>query len=421
MSLRKRAAFCLAVFLVVAGVYIASPVTTSYDSQWFLHEAISLVRRGNLDLNEYRRVVPPGDYRVLEVKGALRSFFPPGTVLLAAPLAGMADLASGGDINRRLQVRKPQPNDRMIEKAIASVLVAGAAALFFLLALECGLALAPALAAAAAFSFATPAWSLASRGLWQHGPLMLLLTAALLLLTAGERHARWVTWSAAPLAFGFIVRPTAALALAAFAGAILARHPRRFAGWIAVSVAILVPFALWSHRTFDEWLPPYYGAGRLTLHPAFGSALLANLVSPARGLFVYAPVVLLAGAAGMVGARRWTAVQWAAACAALSWWPLVSAFHQWWAGHAYGPRFLTDTLPLLLYLALPAFGRAFRDTVSWRRNALAGALALTVGWGLFVNARGATSWAPWRWNAEPMGIDRKPSRVWDWSDPQFLR
>ena len=442
----RRIAPALAVFAVVAGVYLDSKVTTSFDSKWALHEALSLARRGDLDLDEYRHLVAVDDYRVVEVDGTLRSYFPPGTALLAAPWAAVADLASGGVLGRRLEDREPQHGDRKLEKSIASLLVALAAALFYLLArvgyargtemaarpgapLSPRRAARPALVAAGAFAFATPAWSLASRGLWQHGPVMLLLTAALLLLAWGERRSGWAVASALPLAFAFVVRPTAAVALVAFGVAVALRHPRRLPAWLALAAAVLAPFALWSRAVFGTWLPPYYGADRLALHPAFAEALLANLVSPARGLLIYAPVVLLAPVGLALRRGRWTAVELAAAAATLVWWPLVSAFPHWWAGHAYGPRFLAEIIPLLLFLALPALAAAFwtppgaldRTDRPVRRRALAVLVALTLAWGLYVNARGARAWEPWHWDAEPVDVDLQPSRVWDWGDPPFLR
>jgi hypothetical protein len=38
-----------------------------------------------------------------------------------------------------------------------------------------------------------------------------------------------------------------------------------------------------------------------------------------------------------------------------------------------------------------------------------------------VHARGATSIAANQWSALPSSVDDARWRVWDWSDPQFLR
>lgn len=434
MSARRRGPWwAVGVFVVVAGLFLDSKVATSYDSKWSLHQALSLVHEGDLDLDEYRGVIPEGEYRVEEVGGRLRSIFPVGGVLLAAPLVAVADAASGGELAARLRAAPPDWPARKLEKTVASLLVAAAALFLFLAARRRGLTAPQATAAALAFAFATSAWSTASRGLWQHGPLMLLFAVALWLLArAEERPAAAAAWSALPLAFAYLVRPTAAIPLAVFAVVVAVRHPRRLAAWLALAAAVLLPFALWSRGVYGTWLPPYYGAERLALHDGFFEALAGHLVSPARGLLVYSPWLAAALAGPFVaagGRRRPGAVEVACLAAAAGVWIAASAFGHWWGGHAYGPRLLADAVPFLVYLALPVVPamwprrRAPGEAVGRRplRAAAAGAFVVALAWSLFVHGRAARSWEPWTWNGEPIDVDRHPGRLWDWQDPPFFR
>jgi hypothetical protein len=48
-------------------------------------------------------------------------------------------------------------------------------------------------------------------------------------------------------------------------------------------------------------------------------------------------------------------------------------------------------------------------------------LTLAFTWGMFVNARGAFSWSTQSWNWVPVDEGTHPARLWDWSDPPFLR
>ena len=467
----------LAVLLVAFALYRDGKVNASFDSLWTLHEAWSLVREGDLDLDEYRDVIPTGDYRVDEVGGRLRSTFPPGTALLAAPLAAVVDAgarALGHDPYARLRAVPPDHATTRLAKTLASVLVAAAAALWVPLGRRRGLAPGGAVGLALVFAFATPAFSLLSRGLWQHGPVVLCLTVALWLLAVGEERPWATAVSALPLAFAFVVRPTAAIPLVAVGAAVAVRWPRRLPAWLAAAGAVLVPFVLWSRSAWGAWLPPYHAPGRLAVHDAYLEALAANLVSPARGLLVFAPVVAFAAWQPVVKvlggwglwlarrrlARRDGALETAVAAACVAHWLAVSAFGHWWGGHGYGPRFMSDLLPLLLWLAVPAVaalvpaaaaeprgpssgrpraasragrrraaspsaaptsGRLRTALASAARPAAAVLLAAAVGWGLFVNVRGARDWGPWRWHDAPVDLDRAPSRVWDWHDPPFLR
>jgi hypothetical protein len=50
-----------------------------------------------------------------------------------------------------------------------------------------------------------------------------------------------------------------------------------------------------------------------------------------------------------------------------------------------------------------------------------GACALALVWSVFVEVQGATIRSAWCWNNEPTDVDVHQSKIWDWSDPQFLR
>jgi hypothetical protein len=428
----RRAGLAVGLFAVVGFVYHDSKVATSFDSLWSVHQALSLIHAGDLDLDEFRAVVPPDDYRVEEVRGHLRSIFPVGTVLLAAPLVAAGEATRWPASYERLQRAPPDWGALKLEKTVASVLVALAAALLFLVARRRGLTAGQGALAALAFAFATPAWSLASRGLWQHGPVMLLLALALWLFEVAEERRAAAALTALPLAFAFLVRPTAVVPLVLFGAAVAVRHRRWLVGWLLGAASVLVPFALWSTAVYGALVPPYYRAGRLGLHGELGQALAANLVSPARGLLVYAPLLLaalfgpfLAGGSG----RRRRAVEAAAAGTVLLHWLAVSAYDHWWAGHGYGPRFMADLVPLLVYLALPVLPAVWpRPRVpavpagrAVGRRAAAAALLAAVAWGLFVHARGARSLDWMSWDETPVDVDDHPERVWDWSDPPFLR
>ena len=42
-------------------------------------------------------------------------------------------------------------------------------------------------------------------------------------------------------------------------------------------------------------------------------------------------------------------------------------------------------------------------------------------WSVGVNATGAVLRSGYCWSATPVHVDEDPSRIWDWSDPQFAR
>ena len=56
--------------------------------------------------------------------------------------------------------------------------------------------------------------------------------------------------------------------------------------------------------------------------------------------------------------------------------------------------------------------------LGWITTLAAGSLILVLS--IFINARGALSWATIKWYRLPVDIEKAPSRLWDWRQPQFL-
>jgi len=136
-------------------------------------------------------------------------------------------------------------------------------------------------------------------------------------------------------------------------------------------------------------------------------------------LLVFVPVTFLC-AYGVTLKRRagtLTALDITVGASVIASWMLVSAFPSWWAGWSYGPRFLTDVMPMILWF-LPPVLAAMADR---RRVGLAIVATLLIAVSIAIHARGALapSTAEWNWRPTDIGVDR--GRLWDWSDPQFLR
>jgi len=425
-------------FLVVFIVHFRG-LATIYDSRWTIYTSLSIIRQGNIDLDEYASVIPDGDYRVQSLNGHLYSKYPIGVPLLAVPFVLVADrlwsISSGLDLNGRLQ---PYSSDDLpqeliiLEVFIASFVVALTSVLIYVLAgwyLNRG----HALLVAVVFAFCTPAWSTASRALWQHGPSMLMLTITLCLVVAAKKRPHLIQYAGIPLAFSFVVRPTNAISVLLLTVLVFVQYRRYFLGfalWAALIVA--VPFVWFNVSLYGSVLPPYYQATAGTTYygmaiavganPDFFQALAANLISPSRGLFVFSPVLLysLYGFTVKIRRRELEMLDVVLVAIILLHWIVVCSFTGWWAGWSFGPRYFTDMLPYFMYFLIPGVAAVARS-VGRRRAALTAVLVVMMVASVFIHFRGATSLGPQLWNALPVNIDLKPERVWDWHDPQFLR
>ncbi len=451
MDFRRDRPWVWALFLLVALAHAFSEVKTPWDSRWSLPTALSIVQEGNTDLVEYEPLVEHFDgYGIEWIDGKPYNLFPLGASLWAVPLVAVLDAGMRLTEGRSYRTELEEGRISDIEELAASLAVAWTAVLIFLCGRRLGLSRPRSLALALLLAFATPAWSTASRALWQHGPSMLCLAMALFALlradpdaarpagtgprtgartppspgprTGPPRTAAWLAVAGLALGSSFVVRPTNAVFVVCLGAYVLWRH--RLGAWPFAAAGLAVASLMAAHdlHLYGELLPPYYHPDRLEAGGRLGEALLGNLVSPARGLLVFTPLFLLSP----VGWWRWVregrlrGLLIATAAGVAGQWLAISGFPHWWGGHCYGPRLFSDVTPVLVLWLAPLL----RD---WPRRGrpggrpLAATLVVLAALSVGINFVGANVKASLEWNVRPDNIDRHPWRLWDWSDPQFLR
>ncbi len=295
-------------------------------------------------------IVPGRDGRAI-------SLYPVVLPVLVAVLylPAVACLHAGGWTDQRLDRAA-----RIMEKAVASLLSAATVALLYLL-LRRRASLRDALLLALAFALGTTTWVVSSQALWQHGLGQLLVVGTLLLVT-GPCTARRA------LAAGFLCgllacnRPpdtvlAAALALYGLWWA------RRFAPLVVVAGAIPSALVLAYNLVVAGGIAGGYGvAGDATFFRySLLSGLAGLLFSPARGLFVFSPFLLIVplGLWRLLCDREERGLAATLGVAVIVQ-LLLYAKADWRIGASWGPRWLTDLLPFLFWMLVPAFAALSR-------------------------------------------------------------
>ncbi len=404
----------------------------SGDTAWVLPVANSIVHERDLDIEEFPASDPAWSYNEIEMDGTRYSYFPWLVSVLVVPVVLTLDGAHTVGVGPGFQaLSEEEVLGPQLEKAVASAVVAAIAGVAAMLVFARCSALAPrrrawlALGVAVTFCLGTSAASIASRGMWQHGPSMLALTIALLsstrMATSGSRV--WAVGCGAALGAAYAFRPTNAIVVVALLAWIVLKE-RSATMWVLLGATfVAVPWVLVNIASFGHPLAPYHRSGGLSLHSSLAEAVAANLVSPGRGMVVFTPIVLLSGAGLLVAwrhRREGDSLELAAAVGVLGYLVAVSMFAAtWWGGHTYGPRFLSDTLPLLLVMALPALEWVMAPIRSPVRRCARAAIGVAVIWGFSVHLSPMVFPASACWNVSPRNIDEDPSRVWDWHRPQF--
>jgi len=425
-------------FLAVWALCLSGLTVTNYDSYLSIPTAWSVLSRRTLSLDAYDAPLVVAHYGNVELDGHHYDFYPWPTSLFGVPM--VAAVAA----THRLGL-SPSPDElirtnRMgvLHWILSGAVVALAAAVVARTAFERrrGLSALGAVAVGTAFVATTMMWSTASRALWQHGPAALLLSLGLLHAQRycfarsgqGAPTSKPAFFAALFLTAAYTTRPTAIIAAACIAAAmtwvaVRVRPPAKLGADIGAALAgsalVIVPFVMVNVASYGRLLPPSFGATRLALHADYAEAVLANLISPGRGLLVYSPVLLVALAQLVVVVRRGERLEpLTVACliAVVVHLLVVSAGSEaWWAGHSYGARFLTEMTPLMAYLAVPLVGRPLRTTRTMRV-----ALAVAIALGVATNAPGVYFASSLCWNVDPVDINTDPERVWSWSAPPFL-
>jgi len=407
----------LTIFLALATIYILSPVRTPYDSRWSLYTAMSWLRGHDGNLAEYEGVIRINDGYAIEYRhGKPYDFFPIGASVFALPAVAAVTAVHPG-LNETLK-QHSMPN---FEAIIASIWAALAGALFFSLLRDRFAAPATAIFGTVIFAFCTTMWSVSSRALWAHGPLALMFVIMMLLFRKARRSPALVQFVGPALALAFVVRPTAATAIVVISVYVLIFHRRLLLPYLAWAAPIAIVWIAYNHHLYDGVFPPYFDPARLTTGSNPTLAAVGILISPARGLFIYSPVLLLALPGFFLSLKdadeRWLHASYMAI--ALGIWIGVAHHYDWFGGDCYGPRFMTDIVPFLAYFSAFGLDRIW-TLASWRRTALLlVGVAGTVSF--LIHAAGAISPRPYAWNAYPRPLSSAHERLWDWGDLPFLR
>ncbi|CAN5548354.1 hypothetical protein BH10ACT2_BH10ACT2_24600 [soil metagenome] len=435
----------LAVFAIAFVVYGLSPVRQNFDSYLAFPTAQSIVHDQNLSLNEFNapKLETYGNMSITDT-GRRVNLYPWVPALMLIPAVVALDVAHEIGIGPGSYAVANGGHMDVIQQLSASLIVALVVVLVFAICfhrLDPALSLKRRRAIAAlvtfGFAFGTAAWSTASRAMWQHGPSLLFLAAAVylcqdLLLRPGA-HGRSLQWKAALLgatiAASFTCRPTNAVVVVGFTAFVAFRLRSYFWQFLVGAFVVAIPWMFVNLATFESVLPGYYRAGKLGFHREYGLAVVTNLVSPARGLLLFSPIVLL----GVVGIMRRNRAEvrdgllgFDRVLMGLSLAYLLASSGpsiMWWAGHSFGPRFMSDTLVFFAAAATPTVAvllqRAPAGEVGWRRRIAPVFATILLAWSVLVNAQGGVMRSTVCWNAEP-DINTHTSRLWDFGSSQML-
>ena len=262
-----------------------------------------------------------------------------------------------------------------LEKITASLVAALCLGLFFVTACCLG---SPEAAAVTTLllSASSAIFTTVSLGLWQHGGIVFWLLAVLAVeFSSAGRPSAWGTViQGVACAALLMCRPTAALLVVSFGTWVLLRSWRRAFRVAAVAAVAYLPCILMYYFVYGNVFGPGTINGNMSgSYWKFGriETLVGVLACPARGLFVYQPWLIVAamtllprirGMSRTLGYREGPA-GWMGFCLIVSAAHcfLISCWHDWAGGSCWGSRLLTDIVPLMGLMCVPAITALWRS------------------------------------------------------------
>jgi hypothetical protein len=346
--------------------------------------------------------------------GHIISLYPVMTPLLVAPLyvPAVAYLQLHGWTDARLDhVAK------VMEKVAASFVASLSASLLYLL-LRRRTRASIALLLTLAYAFGTTTWVISSQALWQHGMAALLVIGALLFLTA---PCTWPRTLAAGLLLGLIAGnrpPDVVLAAALGVYGLFWAGRRRGVLLFAAAALPMVLVLLYNLRAAGNVGGGYGLIGKASF---FSHDLLPGvaglLVSPTRGLLVYSPFLLfLALAWRHLPRSREDRGLTLAMSVAVVLQILLYAKADWRGGMSWGPRYMTDLLPFLMWMLMPV--------VAALRGVGRAVFMVAVGVSIVIEAIGAFAYTGTVdlpiFDRDSGSEKQKMQGVWRWRNVSFV-
>lgn len=404
-------------------VWCAKVNYTFSDSQLTLLTSQSIVQHGTINLYRYKVSSTPEQFSNGKWKYTNRQrnetiyySYPLGSAFISVPFVAAANVF-GLDMSIAA-------HDTWLQTLLAAI----TAVLIFLLTgrlLKLFANETIAYVVAVLFSFGTSYMSSVGTALWSfnYEIIAILLVVHIIVQAEMQRDAHARPVLLATLVFlAWLCRPSA-LGFAAIVSAwVFWRNRKSMFVYGGVLLAWFLVFVCISESTFELFVPPYYNPFFWTSYSfansSFTSRLMAMLFSPARGLFVFTPLLVVAFGGLFSASLRKNKYY----LAALGWFLmqvlLVATQRNWWGGWCFGPRLFTDALPPLAILLTLTINE-WRVQGKLRR--FIPVLTVFGCFGVFVHtAQGMYNTQTLLWNNSPNIDDMPDYYAWNWKHSQLV-
>ncbi|MEM7062881.1 MAG: hypothetical protein AAF572_06935 [Cyanobacteria bacterium P01_B01_bin.77] len=357
-------------FLLCLAVYLSDGNTLSaYDTYPNTIYAFNWLENHTIYLDELRNsyVLDIINYPFVEsIQGHLTSVYPIGAAIVTFPIYFCFYIylkLSSIPVDISLQSFEEY---RVLFEKIAATFTASASVVLFYLLSRLKFDFFIAAITTFIFAFCTNSWATSSQGLWQHGPLNLLLLLTVYCLLKANRQVEvraqkiWLFFAGLGCGMLPVTRPTSmCFWIAIVLTCLIVYRASIFHFLLGLSSSLIG--VIWNLYFFGN-IKGGYSVGLFAKSSPYSlapdlvsTATIGSLFSPSRGLFFFSPILLfsLFGLYLFLTQKKRGIDEKFMFSIFISSFILISSYFfytVWWAGYSYGPRFMTDALPGLVYL-----------------------------------------------------------------------
>lgn len=406
--------YYLILFFSLLFLYFLTPtIPKTLDTLPARYLPVSIIKEGDFDFDEFPHLYQPeAPYCFTQINGHYYSAYPIGAPLLSLPIYFIADL---------LKIDFSEKNLILLEKFSASLMVS-LSAIILLLSLKIITSLKNSIITTVIYSIATCSWAVSSQALWQHPAVQLLNALTIFSLFNAKKKDYFYILSGFFAAGSIFCRPTNFICFGIIFLYLILKQRKKITYFLTGAILPLFFFGYYNLNYFGSIFGGYVyadvlGTKGITSFAAWATSPLVGLsgllFSPSRGLFIFSPILIFS----FIGLKqvfsqelRDSLLKW------LSIIPLVylvplSFFSNWWGGHSFGYRFLTDVLPFLM---IPF---AF-SLIYLKKRFIKIIFCILCLFSIFVQILGVYFYDA-TWNKFP-DIDKNPQRLWDWKKSEIL-
>ena len=385
----RRKPFYLFLFAVLSVVFYMSNLQEMPSYDVFANSILpfAILQHHGLFLESYLSETLRTGYFVRPYHHHLISTYPIGAGLTVIPVYALY-LLFGHSITLTVEL--------VVGKFSASIVAAVSAILVYQTLEVLGIRLGYRILFLFLYAFGSETFGISSQGMWEHGPAELWLAVFLLLTAKLYRDRTLPLWQSlvAGLAIGMLLltRPQDMVMIVPFLVLLLSKSRRKHV-LLAAPVA-LACLGVYEYINLHFYKEPTLrgGAGQIAslMSAPFGIGLAGNTISPSRGLFIFSPWALWAlGWITKVRQRSfWTSIYAPALVAFVIYIVMYSKLGYWTAGSTYGPRYMTDVLPILTVLSAGLLEQ-MTSRRSWRLLTRRALLVVFSVWSIGVQVLGA--------------------------------